>query len=359
MRLNRVINGNSVELIKDFPDNTFDMCITSPPYWNMRDYCNPLTVWDGDPECDHDWKEIPNRNNEFKPRAGMNSEIAQYAKKAIFTDNRSFGSTCQKCGAWLGTLGLEPDHELYIKHLVYFFSLLKPKIKKDGSLYVNIADKYGGSNNGSWRAPIEQRGKEYRQTLDIDQEYLAPPAQNMKYVRSQLGIPFSFALEMIKDGWKLRNTIIWHKINSKPESVKSRFTNDFEYIFFFTKSKTYYFNQQFEYAIYESGLRNKRAVWSINTRGTKVDHFAIFPKELIETPISASCKENGIILDPFAGTGTTGIVAKKQNKRYILIDLNPKFCKIARQRLNGDNKHGSISNRYTVYKTTGQQLQLF
>tara|TARA_Y100000034_G_scaffold27949_1_gene33591 strand:- start:789 stop:1592 length:804 start_codon:yes stop_codon:yes gene_type:complete len=196
--------------------------------------------------------------------------------------------------------------------------------------------------------------------------------QNMPN-KSLIMIPMRFAIEMVNRGWILRNTIIWHKPACMPFSGKDRFTVDFEYLFFFSKSEKYYFNQQTEpsvdkesyegrrprnagtmaksdlknYAkagsINEDGTlkgtgkkypnRNKRAVWKINPKPFKEAHFATYPEELCETPIKAGCPEGGIVLDPFFGSGTTGLVALKQNKRFIGIELNPEYIKIAKKRL--------------------------
>lgn len=170
---------------------------------------------------------------------------------------------------------------------------------------------------------------------------------------------------MTNRGWILRNEIIWNKPNCMPSSVNDRFTVDFEKIFFFVKNKRYYFEQILEdiqqttrdrvkypryredskginkqYSIhnteynndYEKG-RNKRCIWTISTSSFHDAHFATYPPKLIETPIKAGCKENGIVLDPFMGSGTTAIVAKKLNRNYIGIELNEEYIKIADSRI--------------------------
>ena len=173
---------------------------------------------------------------------------------------------------------------------------------------------------------------------------------------------------MTNRGWILRNELIWFKSNCMPSSVKDRFTVDFEKIFFFVKNKKYWFEQQFEslsmaslkdfnarktfrnkgsnnvYGCPGEGRdrrefynlelgRNKRCVWTINTKPFKEAHFAVFPPDLIETPIKAGCPKGGIVLDPFFGAGTTGVVAKQQGKNYIGIELNPDYIKIAEKRI--------------------------
>lgn len=206
-------------------------------------------------------------------------------------------------------------------------------------------------------------------------------------------IPFRFAIEMVNRGWILRNAIIWHKPNCMPSSVKDRFTVDFEYLFFFSKSKKYYFKTQHEpvkqcsierlnravsnkhkwvkgpdgqtqhtmnkprpnrnYKRYERSSaphefkgadhlvspfdpkkgRNKRCVWTITTKPFKEAHFAVYPEDLVETPIKAGCPEDGVVLDPFSGAGTTLLVAKKLGRNYIGVDINPRYVEMSKNRI--------------------------
>ncbi len=180
-------------------------------------------------------------------------------------------------------------------------------------------------------------------------------------------IPERFAIEMIDRGWCLRNQIIWHKPNQMPSSAKDRFTVDFEKVFFFVKQPTdYYFEQQLEpytepldrwagqmvkgnyktkteqFAVQERSGRNMRpnedgknmrTVWSINTEPSTEAHFATYPQRLVERMLKAGCPENGIVLDPFFGSGTTGVYARKVNRNYLGIELNPEYVKIAENRL--------------------------
>ena len=162
---------------------------------------------------------------------------------------------------------------------------------------------------------------------------------------------------MQKRGWIVRNTIIWQKPNATPTSAKDRFTVDFEYLFFFSKNKKYYFeqpkrnfthNKNAEYKGYgkeqqckfhqkilnnELAGRNMRSVWSIATVGFHDAHFATYPPKLIEIPIKAGCPEGGIVLDPFFGSGTTGYVAQKLNRKWLGIELNAEYIQIAEKRI--------------------------
>jgi site-specific DNA-methyltransferase (adenine-specific) len=171
-------------------------------------------------------------------------------------------------------------------------------------------------------------------------------------------LPERFAIGMIDKGWILRNQIIWHKPNAMPNSAKDRFTVDFEKIFFFVKQKKYFFNQQVEKTqakIIEKRMlkekrenynskyphiqpkrtihRNKRTVWSINTKPFKEAHFAVFPPEIPENCIKAGCPEDGVVIDIFAGSGTTLEVANNLNRKWIGIELNEEYCEITKNRL--------------------------
>lgn len=227
-------------------------------------------------------------------------------------------------------LGLEETVDEYIDNLCNVFNEVARVLKSEGTCWVNMGDSYGKD-------------------------------------KGLIGIPFRFTLEMINRGWILRNSIIWHKPSCIPSSVKDRFTVDFEYLFFFARGKNYYFEQQLEpyrgkentfsnkwsgkdttntgaqnplstkariiESMKKSGGRNKRCVWSINTARFKEAHFAVFPEELIETPIKAGCPVDGTVLDPFFGAGTTGLVAVKQGKDYIGIELNEEYIEIAKARI--------------------------
>lgn len=271
MICDNIINGDALEQLKLLPDNSVDCCVTSPPYWALRDY-------------------------------GVS-----------------------------GQLGLEETFQEYINKLCNIFDEVKRVLKKEATLFVNIGDTYSSK-------------------------------------KSLCQIPSRFAIEMENRGWILRNEIIWHKPNCMPSSANDRFTVDFEKVFFFVKQKKYYFKQQLDkytkpidrwggkcikpngVSVWDKGTgqesyrkrdmrpnsegKNKRSVWSVNTKPFKGNHFATFPEKLIEPMISAGCPENGVVLDPFFGAGTTALVAIKQNKNYIGIELNKEYIKIAQDRIN-------------------------
>ena len=316
MDLNKIHTGHALEILKTFPDASINMCITSPPYWGLRDYKTDSVKWqDG----------------------------------------------------WLGELGKEPDFNAYINHLCDIFDEVKRVLKDDGTCWVNIGDTYGGcSLNSSYG--VKAKGET---SFLKSVEHLQKVAHTRgKYSKSLLLIPFRFAIEMSNRGWTVRHVIIWQKPNAAPQSAKDRFTVDFEYLFFFSKNKKYYFERQLE-SIKQStfdrcksgcginkganyqGLnktnferlqkrmlsgeisgRNTRTVWSIATHAYHGAHFAVFPPALLEIPIKAGCPEDGIVLDPFIGSGTTAVVANKLNRKWIGIELNPEYTKLAEIRIS-------------------------
>ena len=302
--MNKIITGNAIDVLKELPDCTADCCITSPPYLGLRDY-------------------------------GVNGQI-----------------------------GLEKSVEAYINRLTDIFREVRRVLKNDGTLWLNVGDSYVSSNS----------------------EY-----SNCKR-KDLIGVPWLLAFALRNDGWYLRQDIIWEKPNAMPESVKDRCTKSHEYIFLFSKQSKYYFDyevikepavgfnnivpagskgtlrpnsrlrkgnsrtfrgggvytkgQSFNNSaeiMREShgnnenmtGLRNKRSVWTVATQGYKEAHFATFPEKLIEPCVIAGSREGGIVLDPFLGSGTTAVVAKKFNRGFIGIELNPEYAGMAKRRLEG------------------------
>lgn len=251
--LNRIILGDCRQILTELPDNCIDCVVTSPPYWALRDYGTE------------------------------------------------------------GQIGLEPTFEEYIDTLCTIFDEIKRVLKDAGTCWVNMGDTYSGSNCGSYdHAP---RGKRNRHIYQGQRAGTTSVAD-----KSLLQIPSRFAIEMTNRGWILRNEIIWHKPNVMPSSVKDRFTVDFEKVLFFSKNRHYYFETQREPSLNPNDNRTsrvnpftakdhkrkgnamqsgdgiyperiKRAVWNIPTHPFKDAHFAVFPPELIETPIKAGCPE--------------------------------------------------------------------
>lgn len=359
--INSILVGNVFEVIKSLPDDFVDCVVTSPPYWGMRNY--GTYNWEGgNPECNHDSALVKNR---YDYSMGEIQRAYDNANAKLYKD------VCPDCGARKidYQLGNEPTYQEYLDKMIQLFAEIKRVLKTSGSVWVNLGDTYStkpiGIYNGKSSDSTASSG-------DIDKTKSGIPN------KSQIMVPERFAIRMIDDlGYIKRNTVIWHKPNPFPTSVLDRFTNDFEYIFFFTKSPRYYFEQQLEPAksstierlkyglgetkynkegIVKGGIntlakpreakplrerdryRNKRCVWTIPTASSegKVsgDHVAPYPEKLIETPIVASCPEGGIVLDPFMGSGTTGVVAKKFRRNFIGIELNQRYAENAMIRIN-------------------------
>jgi DNA modification methylase len=266
-------------------------------------------------------------------------------------------------------LGQEKTFQEYINKLCDIFDEVKRVLRKDGTCFINIGDTYIGNRATRHKGYVDPKYPNGRIGGDCEPIGLKQTIESKNLTL----IPFRFAIEMQNRGWIVRNTIIWHKPSSMPESVKDRFTVDFEYVFFFVKSQKYYFEQQLDefalstikkakrgvyfsknskimsgnYAMHgdktvklyqkiKSGEikgRNKRCVWSIASKPFRGAHFAIFPPDLIEPMIKAGCPKDGIVLDPFIGSGTTAVVAKKLFRNYVGIELNPKYIKMAEERL--------------------------
>jgi len=301
---NQIYLGDAKKVLKKFPMECVDMVMTSPPYWALRDY----------------------------------------------------GKS--------GQLGLEGDFKDYISKLCDVFDEVKRVLKKEGTCWINLGDTYYTKSGSSFKGD-----RIYGKKAEACGLTKANKLRDKGLLPSKCLalIPFRFALEMVKRGWILRNVIIWHKPNCMPCSVKDRFTVDFEYLFFFVKNKKYWFETQREDHKSESlkriehkwkghrekgssfaGMeinkmchpdgRNKRATWTIPTNSFRGAHFAVYPEKLCEIPIKAGCPENGMVLDPFLGAGTTALEAIKQNKRFIGIELNASYIKIAKRRIKDGNK---------------------
>ena len=309
MNTEKIYQGNCIEVLKDFPDESIDCVVTSPPYWGLRDY-----------------------NEEEQ-------------------------------------LGLEETPEEFVANLVKVFSEVKRVLKSSGSVWLNLGDSYAMSSmrgkNSEFKGAVNQSKQGI---VGIDKKIpigLKP--------KDLVGIPFRVAFALQADGWYLRQDIIWHKPNPMPESVQDRCTKSHEYIFLLTKSPKYFYdidairepfnigalkrvNQNIKKQIGSKrgngGLKpngnmkavgdqekgaNKKSVWKITTKPYKEAHFATFPIELPITCIKAGCPKGGIVLDPFFGSGTTGLAAQELHRHWVGIELNPEYIEIAKRRTSQSN----------------------
>jgi len=344
---NKITQGHILNILKDFPDDSIHCSVTSPPYWGVRYYGTEPQIWGGDPECNHKWK--------YYVQKGQHGGTKHTKRKVKGRDNfQCFEDTrpafC-KCGAWLGELGNEPHFELFIQHLATVYDQIRRVLRPDGTCWINITDAYWGAGSFSAGKMSKKLGKYQDKCMCM--------------------IPSRLAEELILRGWIVRNMITWEKTNAMPESVTDRLTRKQETMIFLTKSKKYYFDldsvrgdlapatiEREKYTrVPKTGKyaenpdnpnvqnymrgpqthpkgKNPGNVWSIPTRGYKGEHFAAYPEELLSIPILAGCPKDGFVLDPFIGSGTTAIAAKKLGRNFIGIELLPDYVKQANNRLN-------------------------
>ena len=310
MELDTIFCGDALDVLRTLPDNSVHCCITSPPYYALRDY-----------------------------------------------------------GAE-GQIGRENTPAQYVERLTEVFSEVRRVLRPNGTLWLNIADTYAGKGNQGDSVDPKYPNGRTGQTVAINRKVEGCKAKDM------IGIPWMLAFALRDTGWYLRSDIIWQKANPMPESCKDRPSRCYEHIFLMAKSRKYYFNaeaiaepvtestpmrmrRKFGKNKYSAGipgqthqhlndyrpngyaeediplLRNKRDVWQINSVPYKGAHFAAYPPKLVETCLLAGCPPDGIVLDPFLGSGTTAAVAKQMGRHYIGIELNPDYCTLAEQRIGG------------------------
>jgi len=226
-----------------------------------------------------------------------------------------------------GQIGAEATVDEYIADLVRLFRGARRTLSDDGTLWLNIGDSYT-SGGRTWRdADSKNKGRAM--------EYRAPTPDKLK-PKDLIGVPWKLAFALQADGWYLRTDIIWNKPNCQPESVKDRPTRSHEYLFLFSKSEKYYYDWQ---AIMEPASdpkqksKNRRTVWNIMTEPYPGSHFAVYPRALARLCVAAGSRENGRVLDPFFGSGTTGVVCKELRRDCVGIELNAEYAELARKRL--------------------------
>jgi site-specific DNA-methyltransferase (cytosine-N4-specific) len=224
-------------------------------------------------------------------------------------------------------IGAETNVEDYIKDLVSLFREVRRTLSDDGTLWLNIGDSYT-SGGRTWRDTDKKnkgRAMNYR-----------PPTPEGLKAKDLIGVPWKLAFALQADGWFLRTDIIWNKPNCQPESVKDRPTRSHEYVFLFSKSEKYFYDWE---AVLEPALdqkqksKNRRSVWNINTEPYQGAHFAVYPKELARLCVSAGSRHGSRVLDPFFGSGTTGVVCNEMERECVGIELNPEYAELAYNRL--------------------------
>lgn len=376
-----ILQGDCLEVLKTLPDESVNCCVTSPPYWGLRDY------------------------------------------------------------GCAGQLGLEKTPELYVAKMVEVFREVRRVLRGDGTLWLNLGDSYAGSgcgwsNNPESKQYTNRHWSEDEKTKEFSKSKRIERGTGNCKPKDLVGVPWLTAFALRTDGWYLRSDIIWSKPNPMPESVTDRPTKAHEYIFLMSKSARYYYDQgaireplrdasiarliqdveaqegssrvpgktngnmkavrfggtkygddDSEYSRTKSGKEwtpkqagsggindnrsgyfdkdtgeplcgvtaNKKTVWEVTTQGYSEAHFATFPPKLIEPCIKAGCPEGGTVLDPFSGAGTTGLVSSRFNRNYIGIELNKDYVEMSRKRIEQD---APMFNRIETSAGNSQEEQL-
>lgn len=309
----RIIQGDCIEGMRTLADQSVQCCVTSPPYWGLRDY-------------GHD-----------------------------------------------GQIGLEATMDAYVARMVEVFREVRRVLRDDGTLWLNLGDSYastpvGSFNGGGFKDTSALNGTRDLSGVQTSGKMNKLAASGLK-PKDLCGIPWRVAFALQSDGWWLRQDIIWHKTNPMPESVTDRCTKGHEYLFLLSKQPKYYFDfeamkepSQHPGVVHRvskkgkahtetAGLdtrpktdwvtpetRNRRSVWTIPSKPNKHAHFATMPPALAEPCVLAGCPEGGIVLDPFTGSGTTAIVALNHGRKFIGTELNPEYVKIAETRIADEVK---------------------
>ena len=314
----QLFHGDACEVLSHLPSDSADCCVTSPPYYALRDY------------------------------------------------------------GYDGQIGLEDTPEAYIDRLVAVFREMRRVLKPEGTCWINIGDSYWGSGSRGFdftESFTEKSKVQMDSKGTVNLSNLPQPKGNTGIYKNKdlIGIPWMLAFALRNDGWYLRQDIIWAKPNCMPESVTDRCTKSHEYIFMLTKSPKYYFDSnaiktdakpesvnRYKYEFFTAegkhgagrpndvvntagmkktdGKANKRDVWYVPASGGYTDdtggHYATYSPKLIEPCILAGCKVGGVVIDPFNGTGTTGVVALKHGRKYIGIDMSKQYIDMATKRID-------------------------
>lgn len=238
----RILHGDCRDILAGMPDASVHMVCTSPPYWGLRDYGIPPSVWGGDSGCDHEWGD-PGLSGQ-RQRNGSAGGLHDGRATNKLADNVMLhpqtGSFCQKCGAWNGALGLEPTPDLFVAHIVEVFREVRRVLRDDGTLWLNLGDSYASSPTGAIGLKSTVQGGLTNQRAGLGR----PDKTGISGIKTKdmIGIPWMVAFALRADGWWLRKDIIWAKPNPMPESATDRPTSSHEHVFLLTKAEKYFFD---------------------------------------------------------------------------------------------------------------------
>jgi DNA modification methylase len=357
----RIITGDVLDGLRALPDGCARVCVTSPPYYGQRDY--KTARWEGgDPACDHRPARLKKGRNECRQTFG--DGWATHGTQLIAFGKRQ---ACDKCGAVKVDLqiGLEPSPDEYVARLVDVFREVRRILAADGTLWLNLGDSYANDATGpNTRPGPGLEGAPNRPA--VQKSWRGVEGVKKKDL---LGIPWMVAFALRADAWYLRQELIWNKPNARPEPVRDRCTKSHEHLFLLSKSPRYYFDRdamqepasrrksgnkarkpasargvpvdtdgRTNGAVagsvpWEGTTRNKRSVWTIPTRRYRGAHFATFPENLVRPCVLAGSAPGDLVLDPFAGSGTTLAVAARLGRRAAGVELNPDYAAMARERV--------------------------
>lgn len=305
----RVLCGDAIDVLATLPDGFAQTCVTSPPYWGLRDYGVAPRVWGGDPDCRHRWGGGERgRRSDLLPAERSRSQGRLGRDERHGGAGLQGGRFCRRCGAWKGCLGLEPDPDLYVSHLVEVMREVRRALRVDGTLWLVLGDSFAA--NRSYQVRDAKRGEPGGPLPARVPEALKP--------KDLVGIPWRVAFALQADGWWLRSDIVWAKPNAMPESVTDRPTRAHETVFLLAPSRRYFYDaeavregdqgrrsgngykrperlsyggadaargQDFEWV--GGAGRNRRSVWTVPTQCFKGAHFATFPEALVEPCVLA------------------------------------------------------------------------
>lgn len=345
----RILIGDARKRLAEIPEGSVRCVVTSPPYFGLRDY-GTADYEGGDPDCEHTIS---------RPDA----EKTAKQDERVTRGDRTF---CIKCGANRvdSQIGLEPTPAEYVAEMVALFREVWRVLSDDGTVWLNIGDSYAGGGGGNYnKTGISQAGGQHIANVRNRPEWLDNAGVKPKDL---IGIPWRVALALQQDGWYLRSDIIWAKPNPMPESVTDRPTKSHEYVFLLSKSPKYFYDHEAvkedavlpagtkaakgsaerqaikgvnarppEYKIYD-GKRNKRSVWTVNTKPFKGAHFAVMPEALVEPCVLAGSAPGDTVLDPFTGSGTVAVVSLRNGRNFVGTELNPEYADIAYERITND-----------------------
>lgn len=276
-----------------------------------------------DPVREKDWRRV------LDPAADESAVLLGDALELLESiPDGTFQSTITSPPYWSlrdygieGQIGGESSIDEYIENLVALFEEVRRATRDDGTLWLNLGDSYT-SGGRTWRAPDK---KNPIRAMDV-----RPPTPDGLKPKDLIGVPWRLAFALQQAGWYLRADVIWHKPNCQPESVKDRPTRAHEYLFLLSKSERYKYDPN---AVRGPNDRNLRTVWDVKTKPYRGAHFATFPVDLIEPSVLLTTSPGDLVLDPFLGSGTTGLVALKERRRFVGIELNPEYISIAENRI--------------------------